>query len=133
MLPLFLRSLLPTSRFSGQTASQRTESRPPVPSRAAGSGSDWRSSLWRRARLDAVAAARLDFAEALVDVPTAGSARVLDRIAVSRSLHDLWHLREEVFSFVSCRHSQMEAKRRLASLDRHFPKRTYGSESAGRF
>ena len=35
--------------------------------------------------------------------------RSLDRIAVTRSLHELWHLRGEVFSLVSRRHDQAEA------------------------
>ena len=51
-------------------------------------------------------------------------ATALDRIAVTRSLHELWHLRGEVFDLVSLRHDQAEAERRLADLDRHFAKRS---------
>ncbi len=48
----------------------------------------------------------------------------LDRIAVTRSLHELWHFRGEVFGEVSRRHDQAEAERRLAALDRHFVPRS---------
>jgi hypothetical protein len=41
-----------------------------------------------------------------------------------RSLHELWHFREEVFSLVACRHDQAEATRRLARLNRHFARPT---------
>lgn len=81
------------------------------------------SSFGRRGRSRALAAARLDFAEALLDVRTAGAAEALDRIAVARSLHELWHVREEVFSRIARHHNQAEAGRRLAVLDRHFTRR----------
>jgi hypothetical protein len=82
------------------------------------------SSFGRRARREAVVAARLDFADALDDIHTDGAADALDRMAVVRSLHELWYLRAEVFSRVAERHDQAEAARRLAVLDRHFPQRT---------
>ena len=88
------------------------------------SSSDLGSSFGRRGRSEALAAARLDFAEALYDVRTDGAAAALDRIAVARSLHELWHLREEVFSRVAHHRDQAEAERRLATLDRRFPRRT---------
>ena len=81
------------------------------------------SSFGRRGRTRALAAARLDFADALFDVRTAGAAAALDRIAVARSLHELWHVREEVFSRIARHHDQAEAERRLAVLDRHFTRR----------
>lgn len=82
------------------------------------------SSFGRRARREAVAAARLDFAEALNDIGTDGAADALDRIAVMRSLHELWYLRADIFSRVAECHDQAEAARRLAAIDRHFPRRT---------
>jgi hypothetical protein len=85
---------------------------------------DLPSSFGQRARLEAVATARLDFADALCDVPTAEAAIALDRIAVARSLHELWHFRGQVFDEVSRRHDQAEAGRRLAALDRHFAERS---------
>ena len=85
---------------------------------------DFASSFGQRGRLDALAAARLDFADALYDVPTVTAGAALDRIAVTRSLHELWHLRGEVFDLVSLRHDQAAAERRLQDLDRHFAKRS---------
>jgi hypothetical protein len=72
---------------------------------------------------DALAAARLDFGDALQDVRTAAAAAARDRIAAMRSLHELWHCRGEVFGLVALRHDQAEAARRLAVLDRHFSRR----------
>jgi hypothetical protein len=88
------------------------------------SRTDLASSFGSRGRSKALAAARLDFAEALYDIRTPGAATVLDRIAVARSLRDLWHLREEVFSRIARHHDQAEAESRLTALDRHFPRRT---------
>jgi hypothetical protein len=88
------------------------------------SGVEMPSSFGRRGRLDALAAARLDFADALHDIHTPAAAIMLDRIAVTRSLHELWHFRGDVFGHVSRRHDQAEAGRRLAALDRHFAKRS---------
>jgi len=85
---------------------------------------DFASSFGQRDRLDALAAARLDFADALFDIHTLAAGGALDRIAATRSLHELWHLRGEVFDLVSLRHDQGEAQRRLTELDRHFAKRS---------
>ncbi len=85
---------------------------------------DFASSFGQRGRLDALAAARLDFADALFDVHTDAGGAALDRIAATRSLHDLWHVRGEVFDLVSLRHDQAEAERRVADLDRHFTRRS---------
>ncbi len=96
--------------------------------RALGTGHGWRASFGRRSRDEALAAARLEFAEALFDVHTEAAAHALERIAIARSLHELWHLREEVFSYVSCRHSQGEAVHRITGLDRHFAKRIHAAQ-----
>ena len=80
-------------------------------------------ALGQRRRCAALASARLDFAEALFDVRTPAAAALLDRIAITRSLHVLWLLRGEVFGHVARRHGQAQADVRLASLDAHFPKR----------
>jgi hypothetical protein len=145
MLPtLFSRWLQSTLRNASRaTSSSRpaVESVPPLafahrrawPSRIGRwlAASGWRvagvelpSSFGRRARRERVAAARLDFADALMDVHTDAAADALDRIAVTRSLHELWHFRAEVFSRVAQRHDQAEATRRVVLLDRHFPQRT---------
>ena len=128
----------PLAEVPGRTPPARTaESRPPQ-TRAWSSrlsewlgASGWRvsrvdgaSSFGQRGRLDALVAARLDFADALFDVHTAAADMALDRIAVTRSLHELWHLRGEVFDLVSLRHDQAAAACRLQDLDRHFAKRS---------
>ena len=109
----FASGASPASRHSPQP---RAESRPPL------LRSRWHGGP---AKSEHLANARLDFADALADVRSTMSVSALDRIAVARSLHELWHLREEVFSLVACRFDQKEAARRLESLDRHFPRRTF--------
>ncbi len=80
-------------------------------------------ALGNRRRTAALASAKLDFAEALFDVRTTASALLLDRIAITRSLHELWHVRGEVFGHVSRRHGQTQAESRLGELDGHLPRR----------
>ena len=67
--------------------------------------------------------AREAFASTVDDLDSGAVAGLLDRVRVARSLHQLWHLRSEVFSHVARACSQAEAERRLAELDRHFPNR----------
>jgi hypothetical protein len=66
---------------------------------------------------------REDFLDCLVDIPPASVAGLLCQIADARSLRELWHLRAEVYNAVGRAHSQDEADRRLAQLNRHFPTR----------
>jgi hypothetical protein len=101
-------------------------------------GSGWRvsgfaspSSFGQSARRRAVDAARRDFAAALADVDSDAAADALDRIAATRSLHELWHVRAEVFSGVAHKHDQAEAARRLRRLDRHFPSRSRRAVARG--
>ena len=92
-----------------------------------------RSAGWRVGG-QALAEARLDFSDALIDLRPSITAPTLDRIAVARSLHELWNFREEVFALVAHRHDQREAATRLATLDRHFsvrPKRNRLAARAG--
>ena len=127
-LRVIFSSFLPSSAAPESTV-RRIESCPPL---ARPRGLRWTSRLTRLARGartgDALAAARLDFADALDDVRNRASIDAQSRIAVTRSLHELWHFREEVFSLVACRHDQAEATRRLAELNRHFARR--GERSA---
>ncbi len=71
-------------------------------------------------RDDSLPEARLDFADALIDVRSAAAIHLLSRIAVTRSLQALWHFREDVFGLIADRHCQAEATSRLAALNRHF-------------
>ncbi len=71
----------------------------------------------------ALAEARQDFFEAVADLKIPAAAGLLDRIEYAKSMRELWHLRAEVFALVSLELSQLEADRRLAMLNRHFPTR----------
>lgn len=66
---------------------------------------------------------RAEFATALADLATVDATLLRDRIGFARSLRELWHLRTEVYRVVAVAHSQAEAERRLARLNRHFPTR----------
>jgi hypothetical protein len=131
---LFSSWLLSSSSARPPAARSSLESVPPPiderswPSRIG----EWlMASGWRVAAAESssfgrggqVAAARVDFAEALFDIRTDAAAATLDRIAETRRLHELWHLRAEVFGRVALRHGQAEAERRLAGLDVHFARR----------
>ena len=117
-LKRLLNSYLPSAVPDGSVP--RCESLPPLP-RARGAA--WIRRFGERARSEALGAARLDFDEALGDVRTPRAIELRSRIAVTRSLRELWHLREEIFSLVACRHDQARAAGRLAELDLHFPRR----------
>jgi hypothetical protein len=113
-----LSSFLPSSAADGKSTPRRAGSCPPMalPRRLR-----WAPRRWlARSGADALAEARLDFAETLHDIRNRASLDVRSRIATTRSLHELWHFREEVFSLVARRHDQAEATRRLARLNRHF-------------
>ena len=101
-------------------ATPRSESLPPLARRRTVA---WVRRLGERSRSEALAAARLDFDEALGDIRSPAALDVRSRIAVARSLHELWHFREQVFSLVSHRHDQARAAGRLAELDLHFRRR----------
>lgn len=78
-----------------------------------------------------LAAARQDFFQSVVDLTLPAAAKLLDRIEFARTMRDLWHLRAEVFALVSLERSQLEADRRLALLNRHFPTRAPRSGFGG--
>lgn len=79
----------------------------------------------------ALADARRDFFAAVADLELPAAAALLDRIEYARSLRELWHLRAEVFALVSLELSQLEADRRLARLNAHFPSRSPRSSGFG--
>ena len=68
-------------------------------------------------------AVRFEFMRALDDVPGRHAAHVATQIDRATSMHELWHLRLDIFNLVSCHHDQAEADERLARLNRHFPTR----------
>jgi hypothetical protein len=65
-----------------------------------------------------------EFADSVCDLVTPQGADLLDRIHFARSMHELWHLRADIFSLVAVHHSQEEAEERLTWLNRHFPTRS---------
>ena len=79
------------------------------------------SPLRGDARLRSV---RREFIDALDDIPGHAADDAIAQIYVARSMHDLWHLRLDVFNLVSCEHDQAEAEHRLSQLNRHFPTRS---------
>ncbi len=118
---------------------RRTEICPPALLRRVGlAAPGWRGSItaWLCAGWDATALARLhpapaglqevraEFVRELADIRTQRAGLLLERIRISRSLRELWHLRPEVFGLVALCHSQAEAQVRLDRLNRHFPTRS---------
>lgn len=74
-------------------------------------------------RSHALSEARRDFFAAAADLKLPAAAALLDRIEYAKSMRELWHLRAEVFALVSLELNQLEADRRLATLNRHFATR----------
>lgn len=118
--------------------SSRIEVCPPSLRHAPG-GSAWqRFMFWlmapapseASAPLNRLPAVRNDFLQCLADVDATLAQPVQTRIDVARSLRDLWHLRAEIYRLVALAHSQTEAERRVASLNRHFPTRAPRSQFA---
>lgn len=72
----------------------------------------------------ALVQARVDFLQALSDVPDADCAGLRGRITHAQSLASLWHWRAEVYAQVSLARDQREAQLRLQHLNRHFPTAT---------
>ena len=75
--------------------------------------------------------ARSEFVAALEGLAEVDPNGLLQRAQHARSLRELWHLRAEVFSVVSCHASQQEARARLTRLNRHFPARAPRSGFGG--
>ena len=80
------------------------------------------------ARLTSV---RNEFIDALDDIPGHAADDAIAQIYAAASMHDLWHLRLDVFNLVSCHHDQAEADQRLSQLNRHFPTRSPRSGFGG--
>jgi hypothetical protein len=119
-LQRLLTSLLPAGAAQDRHA-RRAETQPQMPQHPRSSWAK-RLGLGQPSR-KALAAARIDFTGALSDLRTPAALDTKSRVVVARSLHELWHYREQIFSLVACRYNQAEAARRLAALDRHFVRR----------
>jgi hypothetical protein len=81
---------------------------------------DWKAAPPQSAALNE---ARSAFRAALQDLSAPDVGICHDHIRVARSLHELWHLRAEVFNLIARHRSQGEADRRLMLVDRHFSTR----------
>jgi hypothetical protein len=69
-------------------------------------------------------AVREEFALALDDIHSQHAEFLQHRIRHIRSMRELWHLRPEIYGLIATRHTQDEAERRMAALNRHFPTRS---------
>lgn len=134
---VFLRRMLQRADHAG--LARRVEVCPPALLRRAASAPGWRASLrdwldtgWARSvrqvaqqrpANDPLGAVRAEFLQSLSDIRTQQVGMLAQRINIARSLHELWHLRPEVFKLVALRFSQFEAQTRLDRLNRHFPTR----------
>lgn len=130
-----MRSLRLLSRWSYRSSlsapsSLRVEVRPPSLRHAP-------ASMWQRLvfwlmapapqdaapPLSRLPAVRADFIDCLADLDHDDARRLAERIALTRSLRELWHLRSDVYRVVALQRSQSEAEQRVARLNHHFPTR----------
>ena len=119
-------------KFFRRTPRCRTAVCPP--SSSFGADSRWRQ-LTRWLRPDGEGAsegARQAFEEALRGLPGDEAEKLRTRVRRSPGLQELWHLRSAVFGLVARHSSQLEAQRRMATLDRHFPSRRLNAAAARR-
>ena len=143
MMPSLLAlSRLGASRSSHRTtlsdlSSLRVEVCPP--SLRTAPGSAWQRALfWLLAPapqhasppLNRLAEVRDEFAATVADISGDDAHTLRDRIALARSLRELWHARAEVYRVVAVAHSQSQAEERVALLNRHFPTRAPRSQFA---
>lgn len=65
---------------------------------------------------------RVEFAQALQDVPSLRVGDLSLRIHRCRSLRELWHLRSELRELITQGLGEPTAQQRMARLQRHFPR-----------
>ncbi len=65
---------------------------------------------------------RVEFAQALHDVPSLRVGELCVRIHRSRSLRELWHLRTELHELITQTLGDTVAQQRMRRLQRHFPR-----------
>ncbi len=132
-LPRMLR--LVRSRDSAAGPSSQMSSRIEVcPPELWPSSIGWRATLRRCLQqsrwlpaparpVNRLAEVKQEFREAAADLPLTLLNGLDDRIERARSLREFWHLRSPLYHAVSVGKDQVEAERRLARLNRHFPTR----------
>jgi len=69
------------------------------------------------------ASARQACIDCLTDLPSTSVHALRHLLANAQSLAELWHLRPEVYRVLALHHSQAEAERRLATMERFFSRR----------
>ena len=70
-----------------------------------------------------LARVKQEFQDSLADLDRPAASPLREQIDRARSLRELWHLRSPVYGAVAVAHTQADAERRLARLNRHFPLR----------
>ncbi|HSW05848.1 hypothetical protein [Aquabacterium sp.] len=100
----------------------------------------WPSSLsfWGRARrwldrspwtpaaqrpVNRLALVKNEFRFSLDELRSPEASQLGERIERARSLRELWHLRSVLYGLLAVEFNQVEAERRMAQLNRHFPMR----------
>jgi hypothetical protein len=61
-----------------------------------------------------------EFERALRGTPAAAAVTLQSRIRAVRDAHDLWHLRDDVYTLVKQTYDKWEARLRIAELDELF-------------
>lgn len=64
-----------------------------------------------------------EFEDSLAGLTGVDAGQLSYQIERARSLRELWHLRSTLYGVLALAHSQSEAERRMARLNRHFPTR----------
>ncbi len=77
-------------------------------------------------RGEALARLRDEFVSTLGDLDGDTPRDLEVRLHLCTGVRELWNLRPALFQLVSGQRGQAEAQRRLAGLDRHFPRRAAG-------
>jgi len=75
-----------------------------------------------------LAALRRAFVDALHDIDTPASVDLALRATHARSMRELWHLRPELYNLIARALSQVEAERRVALVNAHFPDSSGGAK-----
>lgn len=76
-------------------------------------------------------ALQAEFAAAIADVADEDADALRTRVRQALGARELWNLRPAVFNVLSLHRGEAEAQRRVARLDRHFPRRVAGAPIAG--
>jgi hypothetical protein len=138
ILPIFSRGSRPPTTLSGGCSMRMGVTPPSLRNAPAASESPWQRLLfWLLAPapqqslpLSKLPKIQAEFMATVADIDNAAAERLRERLGDARSLRELWHARAEIYRVVGLAHTQQEAERRVALLDRHFPTRAARSQFA---